>query len=95
MRSAKAIDLSSLGRHEEAIKAYEKAIEIKPDDNNTWYNLACLYSLKKQKDNALKSFRKAIEYGFNDLAHIRKDKDLDFIRNEEEFKKIIDELENK
>lgn len=88
----KGYALHNLGRHEEALKAYEKAIEIKPDDHNAWYNLACSYSLKKEKDNALKSLRKAIENGFNDLSHIRQDKDLDFIRNEDEFKKIIDKL---
>jgi hypothetical protein len=58
----------------------------------SWYNLACVYSLKKDKYNALEYFRTAVEKGFNDLANIKKDTDLDFIRNEEEFKKIIDKL---
>ncbi len=88
----KGTTLYYLGRYEEALKAYDKAIEIKPDDQDAWYNLACLYSLKKEKGNALKYLRKAIENGYNNLSHIRKDKDLDFLRNEEEFKKIISKI---
>jgi tetratricopeptide (TPR) repeat protein len=88
----KGVALYDLGRPEEALKAYEKAIEINPDYHLTWYNLACFYSLKKDKDKALKYLQKAIENGYNDLSHIKKDNDLDFIKNETEFKKIIDKL---
>jgi len=88
----KGAALDSLGRPDEALEAYNRAIEIKPDDHDTWYNLSCLYSLKKEKDKALKYLQKAIENGLNDLSHIEKDNDLDFIRNEKEFQEIISKL---
>jgi len=40
----------------------------------------------------LKYFQKAIDKGFNDFSLIKTDSDLDFIRNEKEFKEIIDRL---
>jgi tetratricopeptide (TPR) repeat protein len=84
--------LANLGRYKDALKAFEKAIEIKGDFHEGCYNLACVYSLKKEKGKALKYLRKAIEYGYNDLSHIKKDKDFDFIRDEKEFQKIISDL---
>jgi hypothetical protein len=36
--------------------------------------------------------RKAIDKGFNNISHIKKDTNLDFIRNEKEFQEIIDKL---
>jgi tetratricopeptide (TPR) repeat protein len=84
--------LYKLGRYDEALEAYNKAIEIKPDSHEAWYNLACLYSLKKEKGKALKYFQKAIENGYNDLSHIKKDSDMDFIRNEKEFQAIINKI---
>lgn len=59
------------------------------------YSLACLYSLKKDKDNALAYLSRAIWYGFNDLPQIQNNKDLDFIRATKEFKEIIGKLTSK
>jgi tetratricopeptide (TPR) repeat protein len=88
----KGAALYYLGRHDEALEAYNKAIAIQPDSHEAWYNKACLYSLQKDKRNALNCLRKAIEKGLNDLAHIKKDTDLDFIRNEKEFQEIISKI---
>ncbi len=90
--TVKGITLADLDRHDEALKAYNEAIEIKPDYQLGWYNLACLYSLKKEKEKALKYLLKAIENGYKNLSHIEKDSDLDYIRNEKEFQEIISKL---
>ena len=34
----KGVDLAKLKRYEEAIEAYEKAIEINPKDDDAWFN---------------------------------------------------------
>ena len=53
--------LYDLGRKEEALKAYQKAIELKPDDDVTWFNKGnVLYDLDR-KEEALKAYQKAIE----------------------------------
>lgn len=59
---------------------------------NSYYNLACTYSLLGDKKKALETFKKSVEEGYTDYAHLLTDTDLDPIRNENEFKKIIQPL---
>jgi len=46
-------------------------------------------------DSAMKLFREAVSKGYKDLSNIKKDTDLDPVRDREEFKKLLAELEAK
>jgi tetratricopeptide (TPR) repeat protein len=78
-------------------KDYKKAIEItkKYKDKKSsfidkiYYNLACFYSLDNDANNATKYLELAIKNGFKDFDKIKSDPDLDNIRNEEKYKKLI------
>ena len=59
---------------------------------NSYYNLACTYSLLNDKKNAMAFFKKSIEAGYTNYAHIQEDTDLDNIRKEDEFQKLIQPL---
>ncbi len=59
---------------------------------NVFYNLSCTYALVKDKPMALNSLDKAIRAGYADYAHILEDSDLDYIRNDKAFKKMIQPL---
>lgn len=59
---------------------------------NNYYHLACIYSLQKDNNKAITSFEKAIDLGFLNYAHARKDTDLDYIRNEKQFKALMDKV---
>jgi len=89
----KAIELLQSGKYKEAIEAYEKILKVRPNDATALYNTACAYSLMGDKENAVKSLEKAVDAGFTDLAHIKDDTDLDNIRKEDGYKKIIEKLE--
>ena len=56
---------------------------------NAFYNLSCIYSLLNDKINAIIYLKKSIEVGFNDFDHIQHDADLDNIRKEKAFLKVI------
>lgn len=56
------------------------------------YDLTCMYSRIGEKEKAVKTLEKAINSGYSDYKWILQDNDLDNIRNEEGFKKLIDEL---
>ena len=58
---SRATDLYFKGKHELALKAIEKAIELKPDDSKTWYNKGVVLSGFGRHELALKAFEKAIE----------------------------------
>ena len=60
---------------------------------NTYYNLACNYSLSHQKKAALSALDKAITLGYKDYANMKNDSDFDFIRNEKRFKSLLKQIE--
>jgi|GEM_PF-5163587 len=53
------------------------------------YNAACAYALTGQRADALTYLTKAIDAGFKDAKQVAKDTDLDSLRDDPEFKKII------
>lgn len=60
-----------LGKHEQAVKCYSKALEIKPDDYWSWNNKGwSLYSLNKFEE-AIECFKNAIGFKENDLVFWR------------------------
>ena len=60
------VALGDLGKHDEALKSYERAIEINPNDAEAWYNKGAVLGNLGKHDEALKCFDKAIEINPND-----------------------------
>lgn len=67
-----------------------------------WYNFACIYAIASGKiadkeqeyaDRAMELLHKAVQAGFKDAAHMKKDTDLDPLRERDDFKKLYAELE--
>jgi tetratricopeptide (TPR) repeat protein len=83
------------GDYHRAALFFDIAVRAGNERPNLIYNLACVYSLAGNKKKALNYLEQAVKKGFNDLEWIKKDKDLDFIRNEKEFKEIIREIKDK
>lgn len=54
-----------------------------------YYDIACYQSLQGKIEDALKHFELAFQNGYVNYAHILKDKDLDNIRNQEQFKETL------
>ncbi len=54
--------LSDIGRKEDAISSYDKAIEIKPDFHGAWNNRGNALSAIGRNEDAISSYDKAIEY---------------------------------
>ncbi|HVY60832.1 MAG TPA: redoxin domain-containing protein [Planctomycetota bacterium] len=72
-----------------SIDTFKKAMEIHREQPETYYNIACAYALKGEKDRAIDWFAQALERGFNDETHIEQDHDLDAIRQEPRFKEVM------
>jgi HEAT repeat protein len=58
---------------------------------NTLYNLACVYSLKGSKAEAVRTLRRAVETGFRDKGWIQKDAELDSIRDAPGYRELLDD----
>jgi CHAT domain-containing protein/ribosomal protein S16 len=53
--------LNNLGRYDEAIASYDRAIEIQPDLHQAWYNRGFALNNLERDDEAIASYNRAIE----------------------------------
>lgn len=73
----------------DALVILKEAVKLKPDDSSLLYNLACIYSLLNNKEEALNALEQAVKAGWNNFTHMQNDTDLENIKGEERFKKLI------
>jgi len=77
-------------------------------DGDSLYNAACFHSVcaavirakknqnpDEQADRSMACLSKAVAAGYADVEHMRKDKDLDALRDRDDFKKLVADLEAK
>jgi tetratricopeptide (TPR) repeat protein len=74
--------------------------EIPPE----WYNLACFYALASDKvadkkvefaDRAMQLLQRAVKVGFNDAELMKRDSDLVSLRDRDDFRKLLADLEKR
>lgn len=82
-----------LGQKDKAIEVLNTALD--KDKKGNCYDAACLYSVMGEKGKALSYLRQSLEDGYRRFAHIKRDRDLNNIRNTEEFKVLMKEYEEK
>ena len=80
---------SRMGMLEEGLTIDKKLVKIYPSEPVFQYNLACSHSLLGQVDLALRSLRKAIKLGYRNLEHLESDEDLQIVRQDERFAKLV------
>jgi predicted esterase len=72
------------------------AAEVYPDRAGTvWYNFACLQARLGDAKAALATLRTAVEKGFHDAEQLERDPDLEKVRAEGGYRKILDELRSR
>lgn len=82
--------LNFLGRHEEAIASYDRAIAIQPGDPDVWYNKACSYALQGNIELALEHLQRAIDLSPNKYRPMAKtDPDFASLRGDERFQSLV------
>jgi serine/threonine protein kinase/Flp pilus assembly protein TadD len=80
-----AMNLSTVGKIEEAKSEAAKAIELSPGDTVMLYNAACFYALIGEKKLAVETLKNAITSGWQDYGWIKRDPDFESIREEPEY----------
>ncbi len=84
----RGVRLIQTGKHAEGIAAFERCLEIDPEDplaSAALYNIACGHSLAGDKAKALEFLGKAADRGFADADLTGTDADLNPIRGEAGF----------
>jgi len=77
------------GDVEKARKEITTALTLNPDDNVMLYNAACAYARINEKELAINTLKRIVLAGYEDFDWMKKDPDLENIRNEPEFLELI------
>jgi tetratricopeptide (TPR) repeat protein len=114
LRSGRARSLARAGEHARAVAEANTLAGANEVAAGTLYGLACVCAIASAKvkdaDNrgagaprlaeqyanrAVELLRQAVARGFQDAAHMKKNRDLDALRDREDFKRLVSELEAK
>ena len=79
---------TGVGRLEEGLAADRRLVALLPTDPRVRYNLACSCALTERTDEALRVLAEACALGFDDLALLRRDRDLDRLRDDPRYREI-------
>ncbi len=74
--------------YKKALEAAGKMHELRSDDVDTIYNIACLHALLNERNEAYNWLHKAIDAGFRDVDHLLADKDFRLIEGEDRFRAV-------
>ncbi len=85
-----AIYHSMKGEYDAALAYLIKEMNMSPNNPGVYYNIACMYSRQNKLEETITYLNKAIKMGFNDWDLLRKDHDLDNIRNTQYFYKLME-----
>ena len=103
-RADRANSLVQTGKVAEAVAEVAELTKNSSWNASQWYNFACVYSLastkiadkkKEYADRAMELLQTAVKEGWNDAAHTAKDPDLVPLRDREDFKKLLADLQKK
>jgi len=82
------LKLHRLGEYDDAIRAWQRAVELDHNPGASTYNIACAQARKGATDLALTSLALAVERGYGDPDYFDEDDDLDSIRDTARFDQI-------
>jgi serine/threonine-protein kinase len=105
MRLQRALSLARNGELDKAVAEADQLAAAKNANAVTLYDAACVFAVavgvvkdkagprEKYASRAVELLRQAVARGYKNVAHMNKDSDLDALRQREDFKKLIAELE--
>jgi tetratricopeptide (TPR) repeat protein len=67
----------------------KKALRLDPAHSWAWYDLACLDALERNAEGAFRHLNKSVDCGFRDLEHLLKDGDLESIREDPRWRRVV------
>ncbi len=87
-----ACTAANLGEALRARELADRAMAARPDEFATGYNLACAFAVLGDHAKALELLEKATQRGRGNLTWMEQDPDLDSLRGNPEFERILDRL---
>ena len=85
-----AVYYSMKGQYNRTIDYFMKELSITPENPEIYYNLACIYSRQNRLKESRDFLDKSIKKGFNAWDLLKKDHDLDNLRNTNYFDNLLE-----
>jgi tetratricopeptide (TPR) repeat protein len=85
----RGVALHSLGKHKEAVAAFERSLEINNQQPMTLFNLARAYARLNDKSKAFESLQKAMQVGYSQTQKLETETDLAGLRDDPRFKPLV------
>lgn len=87
--------LLSVRKLDDAVSALNEAVKhLGYKNQNAMYNLACAHALRGDRQNALMWIERAVNAGYDDPDHIRRDEDFESLQDDPRFENIIELAED-
>ena len=80
------------GEYEKGLNVGRRLVRLRPADPVVYYNLACSYCVLQHIDESLAALERAISLGYRDVPHLTKDPDLDNLRADPRYRKLLARL---
>jgi tetratricopeptide (TPR) repeat protein len=81
-----------VGRITDGLKMDRKLVRLDPENPTAHYNLACSLALCRKRPDAIRSLRKALALGYDDLDWMQRDPDLEILKHDPEFQQLLRQL---
>ncbi len=81
-----------LGNYAEALTSYQSALSLDAEDDYAWYNQGCCAAQLGYVSLAIECLQRAIELNQSNRQLIKSDRDLEPLRNTEEWWVLIEAL---
>ena len=99
-----AVALARAAMVAEAVAEVAELTKLPNWNATRWYDFACVYAIASGKiadknaefaDRAMELLQKTVKAGYKDVGHLKQDKVLDPLRERDDFKKLLTELQKK
>jgi len=88
------VQLCGEKKYEEALAVLLTILTDNPRDSFALYNAACIQAQLGQKDKSVALLHEAVLKGFVDFEHMKRDPDLDPIRDMDDYKALLEAIES-
>jgi tetratricopeptide (TPR) repeat protein len=85
-------NLAAKGQYARALHVDRRLVRLLPDRPVPWYNLACSYAVLGMVDPAFAALQRALELGYPNVDHLRRDPDLKSLRHDPRFARLLRKL---
>ena len=71
------------------IRSWRQAFAYREESANALYGIACIYSLRGDKEMALAFLERSLQEGFTDLDQIKRSPDMNSVRDDYGWKNLV------